>query len=211
MRVNYSPPCAGNLKALLPVIYLNTDKLYISLVIHVKISWSQLNITYLCVLSCGESSVRQHFHPLFPFAASHDFGLPAGRRGVRGTPGTVSLPAAGVGTQRELTLTLNSLSPHRLWEQPVPSLYPGTFLAKPPRQHRWVWGCRGAAPGQGREISLSRAPTLRAPLLGWEQTPSTELEGETLGQSSMSALFFCPPKTALTKIQMFHFLISKKH
>lgn len=120
------------------MIYLNTDKLYISLVIHVKIIWSQLNITYRCVLSRGESSVRQHSHPLFAFAALHDFGLPAGRRGVEGTPGTVSLPAAGVGTQRELTLTLNSLSCPWLWEQTVPSLCPGTFLAKPTRQHRWV-------------------------------------------------------------------------
>lgn len=34
MGVNYSPTC---LRALLPVIYLNSDKLYIPLVIHVKI------------------------------------------------------------------------------------------------------------------------------------------------------------------------------
>lgn len=53
--VNYNPSCTANLKALLPVIYLNTDKLYISLVIHVKIIWSQLNITYLRVLSRGKS------------------------------------------------------------------------------------------------------------------------------------------------------------
>lgn len=43
------------LKHFCSVIYLNANKLYISgtLVIHVKIIWSQLNITYLCVLSGG--------------------------------------------------------------------------------------------------------------------------------------------------------------
>lgn len=145
-----------------------------------------VNITYLCVLSRGKSSVRQHFHPLFLFAVSCDFGLPAGRRGVKGDSWN-KLPAAGISTQRELTLTLNTLSSHWLWEETAPSLclhflghpWPNPPVSVPGCRSR-VWGCRGAAPGQCR-AKTAHAPTLLAPLLGWGQIPFTELEGETLG------------------------------
>lgn len=108
--------------------------------------------SHTSVCSLVAKAVRQHFHPLFPFAASRAFGLPAGGRGVRGAPGAGSLPAAGVGTHRELILALHGLSSHRLWEQLAPSLclhFLGHPWPKPPSV-----SLRGGAGCEDAEVLL---------------------------------------------------------